>query len=60
MPALRRTSASSAAPCWRCGASSPLTAIPWCSRTTCGRCFRRWLRWPGTSRAARAIGERSP
>ena len=32
---------------------------PWCSRTTCGRCFPRSQRWPGTSRAAAPIGKPS-
>src|SRR5579863_10174707 len=31
--------------------------IPWCSRTTCGRCFRRSPRLPGTRRAAAPIGK---
>ena len=40
-PGSSRILASSAARCWRCGASNPPMAIRWCSRTTCGRYFPR-------------------
>ncbi len=53
-PGSNMISASSGERCWRCGASSPPMAIRRCSRTTCGRYSRRWRRWPGTRRAARA------
>ena len=37
--------------------SNPPSAIPWCSRTTCARCFRRSPHSPGTSHAVALIGK---
>src|SRR5258705_8661155 len=53
----RRISASSAARCWRSGASNPPMAIRWCSRTICARYFHRSQHSPGTSRGAAPIGK---
>src|SRR3954468_130205 len=44
---IEQDTASSGAPCSRCGVSNPLSATRWCSRTTCARCFHRWRRSPG-------------